>query len=83
MISPVAVFTANVVGVREDNAATTVSAVRRPIPGTSQICSTVAARSFFTEPKCLSSAVRRVSPSPGTASRPPPLVRRLARLARW
>lgn len=82
MISPVAVFTANATGDREDNAWTTVSAVRRPMPGTAQISSTVALRIRFTEPKCLSSAVRRVSPRPGTASRPL-LVSRLARLARW
>ena len=38
------------------------------MPGTSAISSTVAARSRFTEPKCLSSALRRASPSPGTSS---------------
>ncbi len=81
-ISPVAVFTANAAGVRDANAAATVSAVRRPMPGTSQSSSTVAARSFFSEPKCFSSAWRRVSPRPGTESSSP-AVSRLDRLLRW
>ncbi len=46
-----------------------------PNPGTSQISSTVAARIRLTEPKCLSRALRRVSPRPGTSSRPPAVMR--------
>ena len=64
------------------SAASTASAVRRPTPGTSVMASTVAARSFLTDPKCFSSAVRRVSPSPGTPSRAE-LVIRVERFWRW
>ncbi len=82
MISPVAVFTAGAAGVALARATATVSAVLRPMPGTSQIWSIVAALSFFTEPKCLISACLRVSPRPGTSSSG--LERkRLARLTRW
>ena len=42
MISPVAVFTAGAAGAAWARAAATVSAVLRPMPGTSQICSIVA-----------------------------------------
>lgn len=80
-ISPVAVLTATE-GADCARVAATARAVLRPMPGTSQICSTVAARSLRTEPKCLTRACLRVSPRPGTSSRG--LVRmRLERLARW
>ena len=39
-----------------------------PNPGTAAISSTLAALSLRTDPKCLSSAVRREGPSPGTPS---------------
>lgn len=82
MISPVAVFTAGAAGAAWARATTTASAVFRPMPGTSQICSIVACRSRFTEPKCLINACFRVSPRPGTASSG--LVRmRFVRLDRW
>ncbi|CAM5588722.1 hypothetical protein SCALM49S_00499 [Streptomyces californicus] len=82
MISPVAVFTAGAAGAVAARAAATDSAVLRPIPGTSQIWSIVACRSFFTEPKCLIRACLRVSPRPDTSSRGLERIR-LARLARW
>src|SRR5699024_2081856 len=50
------------------SAARTASAVRLPTPGTSVISSTVAFRSFLTEPKCLINALRRVCPRPGIPS---------------
>jgi hypothetical protein len=49
------------------SAVRTATAVRRPNPGTAAISSTPAARSLRTDPKCLSSAVRRDGPSPGDA----------------
>lgn len=82
MISPVAVFTAGAAGAAWARATAIDSAVLRPMPGTSQIWSIVADRSFFTEPKCLINACLRVSPRPGTSSSGLALKRR-ARLVRW
>ena len=63
-----AVFTE--VGLGEVATASAIAvAVRVPIPGTWAISSMVAARSFFSDPKCLISVLRRTSPSPGTSSR--------------
>src|SRR5690625_7992483 len=44
-------------------------AVTGPIPGTWAISSTSAARIFLTDPKCLSSAFRRVGPRPDISSK--------------
>ena len=49
-------------------AATIASAVRRPMPGTSAISPTEAARIFRNDPNRLRSALRRTSPSPETVS---------------
>ena len=68
-ISPVAVFTLTVARpCCWVSAAAIASAVRVPMPGTSAISSTVAARSFFRDPKRLSRLLRRTSPRPGTSS---------------
>ena len=75
-------LTAGAAGPPSASAASTVSAVFRPMPGTSQISSTEALRSRLTEPKCFSSAFLRVSPRPGTASSGPFLID-CARLPRW
>src|SRR4051794_36417887 len=72
MISPVAVFTLTVgrpCCCRSRSAATIASAVRVPMPGTSAISSTVAARSRLRDPTRLSRLLRRTSPSPATSSR--------------
>lgn len=67
MISPVVTFTAGSFSLLA-NASTMADAVRSPIPGTWAKSSTLAARSFFSDPKYFSSALRRTSPSPGTSS---------------
>lgn len=69
-------------GTAPARAAARVSAVLRPMPGTSQIWSIVACLSFFTEPKCFSRACLRLSPRPGTSSSGPDFSR-LPRLLRW
>ena len=53
---------------RASSADLTASAVLVPNPGTAAISSTLAARSFLSEPKWCSSVRRRTSPSPGTWS---------------
>ena len=63
-------------------AATTASAVRRPIPGTSVMSSMVADRSRFSEPNFFISAFRRVSPSPGMPSSADVVIA-LERFCRW
>ena len=67
-ISPVAVFTETVLPLDCSTASLMAIAVRWPMPGTWAISATVAARSLRNEPKCLSSVLRRTSPSPGTSS---------------
>ncbi len=53
------------------------------MPGTSAICSTVATRSLRSEPKYFSSALRRISPSPGTSSSSDSTMEALRRLRWW
>ncbi len=69
-------------GAATPRASSTAFAVATPIPGTVVISSTLAARSRDTEPKCVTSALRRCSPNPRTESSAE-AVMRLDRLLRW
>src|SRR5207248_11003821 len=64
------------------SAASTARAVLGPTPGTSVSSASLACWMRRTEPKCLSSAVRRVCPSPVTSSNAE-LVMRAERFCRW
>ena len=55
---------------------------RRPMPGTAVISSTLASFKPATDPKCVTSALRRCSPSPRTESSADAVIR-LDRLLRW
>src|SRR6266536_2233876 len=63
-------------------AAAMASAVRGPMPGTAAISSGVAAASRLTEPKWVSSTLRRAAPSPGMLSSTETVIR-LERFSRW
>ena len=64
------------------SASSTAFAVATPMPGTEVISSTLACFSLATEPKWVTSALRRCSPSPGTESSADAVIR-LDRLLRW